>query len=74
MGRSWGPALVALGLVLVVIGLLAWTGALSRLGRLPGDLRFGNENVRIYIPITSMLLISLVVSVVLSVLVRLFRR
>jgi Protein of unknown function (DUF2905) len=74
MGRSWGPALVALGLVLVVIGLLAWTGALSRLGRLPGDLRFGNENVRIYIPITSMLLISLVASVVLSVLVRLFRR
>jgi hypothetical protein len=74
MGRSWGPALVAVGLVLVVIGLLAWTGALSRLGRLPGDLRFGGGNVRVYIPITSMLLVSLVASIVLSVVIRLFRR
>jgi hypothetical protein len=74
MGRSWGPTLVALGLVLVVVGLLAWTGALFRLGRLPGDLRFGGGNVRVYIPITSMLLVSLVASVVLSVLIRVFRR
>lgn len=65
---------MALGLVLVVVGLLAWTGAPSRLGRLPGDLRVGGGNVRLYIPITSMLLVSLVVSVVLSVLIRFFRR
>jgi hypothetical protein len=74
MGRSWGPALVTVGLVLVAVGLLAWTGALSRLGRLPGDLRFGGGNVRVYIPITSMLLVSLAASIVLSVVVRLFRR
>jgi hypothetical protein len=65
---------VALGLVLVMVGLLAWTGALSRLCRLPGDLRFGGGNVRVHIPITSMLLVWLVASIVLSALIRLFRR
>jgi Protein of unknown function (DUF2905) len=57
-----------------VVGLLVWTGALARLGRLPGDLRFGSGNVRVYISITSMLLVSLLASIVISVLVRIFRR
>jgi hypothetical protein len=74
MDRSWGPTLVAFGILLVVVGLLTWGGALSWLGRLPGDLRFGNENMRVYIPITSMLLVSLVVSIVVSVLLRLLHR
>ena len=65
---------MAFGLLLVVIGLLTWGGALSWLGRLPGDLQFGTENVRVYIPITSMLLVSLVLSLLASVLLGLFRR
>lgn len=39
-------------------------------GRLPGDIRIESERSRIFIPITSMLLISIVVSLLLS----LFRR
>jgi hypothetical protein len=74
MDRSWGPALVAFGILVVVFGLLAWSGALSWLGRLPGDLRFGNENVQVYVPITSMLLVSFVLSMLISVLLRLFHR
>jgi hypothetical protein len=73
MDRRWGPALVAIGLLLVVVGLLAWGGALRWLGRLPGDLRFGSEHVRVYIPITSMLLVSVVVSILIAILVRLVR-
>jgi hypothetical protein len=74
MDRRWGPTLVAFGVLLVVVGLLTWGGALSWLGRLPGDLRFGTENVRVYIPITSMLLVSLVLSVLVTVLLGLFHR
>jgi hypothetical protein len=67
-----GPALllIALGVGLVLVGLLAWTGALSWFGRLPGDIRWEGSRGRVYIPIVSMLL----VSIVLSVLAWIFRR
>lgn len=62
--------LVLLGVALVILGLLAWAGALSWFGRLPGDIRIERDAARIYVPLMSML----VVSVVLSLLLRLFRR
>jgi hypothetical protein len=62
-----GLLIVAAGLVLIVIGLLAWVGALSWFGRLPGDIRVERPNARFYAPITSMLLISVVPTVVLAI-------
>ena len=70
MGRDVGPLMVAIGLVVVLVGILAWSGGLSWFGRLPGDIRVERENVRLYTPLVSMLLVSLVVGVLLS----LFRR
>ncbi|EHR48448.1 Protein of unknown function (DUF2905) [Saccharomonospora marina XMU15] len=70
MGTNIGPYVVVAGLVLAVVGVLAWTGGLSWFGRLPGDIRLIGENVRVYVPLTSML----VVSVVLSLAVTLLRR
>ena len=67
-----GPAIVVVGLVIVAIGLLAWTGGLSWFGRLPGDVRVERDSVRVYAPIVSMLVISLVVSLVLYVARRFF--
>ena len=63
--------LIIAGVLLIVIGLLLHyaPGALSWFGRLPGDIRIETERTRIYIPITSMILISLV----LTLLIRLFR-
>jgi len=55
-------ALVVLGLTLVVLGLLVWSGALGWFGRLPGDLRWDNGRTRVFVPITSMLLVSVVLS------------
>jgi len=57
--------LIALGVGLVLIGLLFWSGSMSWFGRLPGDIRIERETVRIYVPIVSMLLVSAVVSLVL---------
>ena len=64
--------LITAGLVLLVIGLLMHyaPGLLNWFGRLPGDIRIENERGRVYLPITSML----VVSIVLTLLVNLFRR
>jgi hypothetical protein len=63
---------VVVGVVIVGIGLLMYTGALSWFGRLPGDLRFGGERTRVFIPITSMLIVSLVLSLIMWVLRRFF--
>jgi hypothetical protein len=65
MTRSAGPWLVGLGALLIVLGILAWTGLLSWFGRLPGDIRIARDNVHVYVPITSMILVSIVVSLIL---------
>jgi len=63
--RQLGKLIVAAGTVLVVAGLLLWGGYLSWFGHLPGDIRIENERTRAYVPITSMLVVSVGVSLVL---------
>jgi hypothetical protein len=60
--RSGGLLVIALGIVVVLVGLLILAGGLSWFGRLPGDIRIERDNTRIYIPLTSMLLVSIVLS------------
>jgi hypothetical protein len=55
---SPGPLLVALGVGLVLVGLLVWSGAFNWFGRLPGDIRIERESVWVYLPLASMLLVS----------------
>ena len=69
---SPGPMLVAFGVGLILIGLLFWSGSMSWFGRLPGDIRIERESVRIYVPIVSMLVVSVVVSLVLYLARRFF--
>jgi len=64
---SPGALLVAVGVVLILIGLLMWSGSLAWFGRLPGDIRIERESVHIYVPIVSMLVVSVVLSLVLYV-------
>jgi hypothetical protein len=66
-GTSVGPAIVAAGVALVVLGLLVWSGALAWFGRLPGDIRIERDTVRMYIPIVSMLIVSAVLSLLLFI-------
>lgn len=70
--RGLGLLLVGLGVAAILVGLLVWAGWLSWFGRLPGDIRIERENVRFYFPVTSMVLISIVLSLLLSLLRRLF--
>jgi len=62
--------LITLGVVLIIAGLLwPWLGKLP-LGRLPGDIAVRREQFSFFVPITSMVLLSLL----LSLLFWLFRR
>jgi hypothetical protein len=62
--------LIIIGIFAIAIGLLwPWLGRLP-LGRLPGDIVVERENFRFYLPITSMLLVSGLVTLLLW----LFRR
>ena len=70
--KSIGALLVGLGVIAVVIGLLVMSGALGWFGRLPGDIRVERESVRVYVPIVSMLLLSVLLSLVLWVIRRFF--
>ncbi|HEX8635649.1 MAG TPA: DUF2905 domain-containing protein [Pyrinomonadaceae bacterium] len=70
--RSGGLLVVLVGVGIVVVGLLVYAGALSWFGRLPGDLNFGGERTRVFIPLTSMLIVSLVLSLVTWALRRFF--
>ena len=56
--------LVTLGVILIVAGL-AWPWLVKLgLGRLPGDIVLERENFKFYFPITTMVLVSLVVSLI----------
>jgi hypothetical protein len=68
--RSVAWLVVLAGVVVVGLGLLLASGALGWFGRLPGDLRFGSGNVRVYVPLASMLLVSIVLSLLLGLLRR----
>jgi len=61
-----------LGLILIVVGLVTMRGWLGWFGHLPGDVRVERENMRVYVPIVSMLLISILFSVLSYVLRRIF--
>ena len=57
--------LIIAGIVLVVLGALWPLIAKLGLGRLPGDIVIERENFRLYIPLASSLLVSVVVSLLL---------
>jgi di/tricarboxylate transporter len=69
---SAGPLLIVVGLGIALIGLLVWSGGLSWFGRLPGDIRIERETVHIYIPLVSMFLVSVVLSLLMYLINRLF--
>ena len=71
MNVSPGPMIVLAGVALVLVGLAVWSGALSWFGRLPGDIRIERDSMRIYIPLASMLLISVVLTLLMYLLNRL---
>ena len=66
-----GRLLVIVGVFITVLGaIMLLTPRVPWLGRLPGDIVIHRDDLTIYIPLTTMLIVSVVLSVVLSVIGR----
>jgi len=71
MSPELGKYLIFAGILLLITGVVFYFfwDKLTFLGKLPGDFRFETKNGKIYIPLTT----SLILSVVLSLIVKLFQ-
>jgi hypothetical protein len=65
-----GRLLLVIGLVLVVVGGLAALGVRLPFGRLPGDIAIEGERGGIYIPIVTMIIVSVVLTIIVNLIAR----
>lgn len=74
MNPQLGKQLIIIGLMVVALGIILYffSDKLRWFGRLPGDIRVEKEHVRFYFPVTSMLIVSLVISLLLYCFRKLF--
>jgi hypothetical protein len=68
-----GKWLVFFGLIIAAVGLLIMLLGSLGLFKLPGDLQFGSKNCRIFIPITTCIIISIVITLILWI-INFFKR
>ena len=60
-----GRILVVIGLIMVALGfLLIFQGKIPFLGKLPGDIVFKRGNFTLYFPLTTMILVSVILSLI----------
>jgi len=68
---SLGKMLIVFGVVLALLGgLLLFAGKLPFLGRLPGDIVIRRENWSVYFPITTSIVLSVLLTLLLSLVSR----
>lgn len=73
---DFARVLIIIGLVIAFVGfvILVAVRFFPWLGNLPGDFRYEGENFRIYFPLATMLLISILGSILLNIVIRIFRK
>lgn len=71
MPESLAKLLMVIGIVVFITGLLLFTlGRFLPFGRLPGDIIIKRENLVVYFPIVTMLVISIILSIILNLIRR----
>lgn len=65
-----GRIVLLIGVVLVVVGGLSMLGIRLPIGRLPGDIAIEGKNGAFYFPLTTMILVSIVLTLLWNFLVR----
>lgn len=71
---EFGRTLIVIGLFIVLAGIILFLfgDKLGWLGRLPGDIRIEGERTRFYFPIVTMIIISIVLTVVINLIRKIF--
>ncbi len=70
-----GKWLIIGGLVMAVTGVMIWLlGRLPFFGNLPGDIRIQQGNVSCFVPIVSMVILSIIATIVLNIILRIINK
>ena len=74
--ESFGRLLLIIGLAIAFCGLviLVFSRIFPSLSNLPGDFQFEGKNYQVYFPLATMILVSIIATIVLNILIRIFRR
>ncbi len=74
MNPQTGKWIIIAGIIIVIAGILIYFfyDKLNWLGKLPGDIRIEKDNFRFYFPLTTMILISVVLSILISIFKKFF--
>ncbi len=74
MSSQTGKYIITIGLLVVIAGVLIYFfhDKLNWLGKLPGDIRYQKENFRFYFPLTTMIIISVIVTLVINIIRKFF--
>jgi hypothetical protein len=65
--------IIVAGVAVGFVGLALWGASRLGLGRLPGDILYERDNVRIAVPIVTSLVLSVILTIVLNIVVRVWR-
>jgi DUF2905 family protein len=74
MNSDFGKYVIIAGIMIILLGLIIYFfhDKLSWMGRLPGDVRIEKENFKFYFPISTMILFSIVLTVIIQIIRKLF--
>jgi hypothetical protein len=74
MNQDTGKYIIIIGGGIILLGIIVYFfhDKLHWFGRLPGDIRVEKENFRFYFPITTMILLSILITVILGVIKKFF--
>ena len=68
--QDLGKSFIGIGILLIIIGLIFLLMNKFNIGKLPGDILIERGNFKFFFPITT----SIIISIILSILLRLFRK
>ena len=69
MNQQTGKVLLVIGIFIIIAGIIVYFfhDYLKWIGKLPGDIRIEKENFRFYFPITTMVILSIILSLLLVI-------
>jgi uncharacterized membrane protein len=74
MNSQTGKWIIIIGILIIIVGILIYFfhDKLNWLGKIPGDIRIEKENFRFYFPITTMIIISIVLTLLINIFKKFF--
>ncbi len=74
MNSDTGKYIIIGGVMIVLLGVIIYFfhDKLNWIGRLPGDIRIEKENFKFYFPITSMIIFSVLVTIIIQIVRKIF--